>query len=572
MKQLSFSQLVITILLAMTTLHTTNASASVYRGKIELQVGETYEVSAVPTSGYTASGSFSKSGTCFNITANGSYYCMIEGNSAGKGTLSYRGTAARSGSWSTESYDYYWDIEVKSNTPGPTPNPDTDSDPDEEIDEPTDDWCKSGNYSISWFNKNKTDFTISTNKELAGIAYLVNSGFTEFEGCTIKLCADIDLSGKKWIQCQTFKGAFDGQGHKISGIFLGNDYDAQSNFGFFQKLENAKITNIFIEGKAIFNFFSKLVERVNMGGLSGLSEGNTEFERCYVNVDIAVEIDKTIEWYTNIYIGGICGSSEEPLFKSDLVFNLCSFTGRISLNDNLETYNPYLVHKHIAIGGIIAGSAKNISCCEVISPAIELKSKTYDNSSRQIYGIGYSNKIEFCRSIIRNIIISESRLNVYVICGIGFNAINSYSSISALKIEAREDDSSENRYLFGEISTAINETPKFCYGNNDTDITSNKTLERINDGSTAFSSEQMQSLAFLEELNMYSILEMDGPIWSQSAEGGYPYVTKLCETSAVELLRIVDSKNTSVYTLSGQRIVAPRKGINIVGGKKVIIR
>ena len=33
-----------------------------------------------------------------------------------------------------------------------------------------------------------------------------------------------------------------------------------------------------------------------------------------------------------------------------------------------------------------------------------------------------------------------------------------------------------------------------------------------------------------------------------------------------------DSEDTPFYTLSGQRLAAPRKGINIVGGKKVIIR
>ena len=97
----------------MTMLHTTNASAKVYMGKITLEVGEVDIVSAVPTSGYTASGSFSKDGTCFVITANGSYYCKIKANKVGKGTLSYWGSVAPSGSWSTYIYDYYWDVEVK---------------------------------------------------------------------------------------------------------------------------------------------------------------------------------------------------------------------------------------------------------------------------------------------------------------------------------------------------------------------------------------------------------------------------------------------------------------------------
>lgn len=97
----------------MTMLCATNVYAKTYMGKITLEIGDTYLASAVPTSGYTASGSFSKSGTCFAITANGSYYCTIKANYAGKGTLSYWGSVAPANSWTTDIYDMYWDVEVK---------------------------------------------------------------------------------------------------------------------------------------------------------------------------------------------------------------------------------------------------------------------------------------------------------------------------------------------------------------------------------------------------------------------------------------------------------------------------
>ena len=104
----------IVILLAMLILQTSNADAKLYMGKITMQVGETRSVEAVPPiSAYTASGSFSKTGTCVAITANGSYTCKIRANYVGKGTLSYWGSVARSNSWTTEIYDLYWDVEVK---------------------------------------------------------------------------------------------------------------------------------------------------------------------------------------------------------------------------------------------------------------------------------------------------------------------------------------------------------------------------------------------------------------------------------------------------------------------------
>ena len=34
----------------------------------------------------------------------------------------------------------------------------------------------------------------------------------------------------------------------------------------------------------------------------------------------------------------------------------------------------------------------------------------------------------------------------------------------------------------------------------------------------------------------------------------------------------VDSEDAPVYTLSGQRLAAPRKGLNIRGGKKIVVK
>lgn len=114
MKQVSTLLSTIVILLTMLILHTSNASAKLYMGKITMQVGETRTVEAVPPiSAYTASGSFSKTGTCVAITANGSYTCKIKANYVGTGTLSYWGSVARANTWTTDIYDMYWDIEVK---------------------------------------------------------------------------------------------------------------------------------------------------------------------------------------------------------------------------------------------------------------------------------------------------------------------------------------------------------------------------------------------------------------------------------------------------------------------------
>ena len=105
------------VLLVLAITFSSTVSAKLYMGKITIKVGEVYFVEAVPTNGaYTASGYWQKSNSNFNFTAQGDYSCKIKGYTVGSGTLSYWGSVAISGTWSTEQWDLYWDVEVISNT------------------------------------------------------------------------------------------------------------------------------------------------------------------------------------------------------------------------------------------------------------------------------------------------------------------------------------------------------------------------------------------------------------------------------------------------------------------------
>ena len=50
-----------------------------------------------------------------------------------------------------------------------------------------------GAVDLSWYNGTDTEFTITTARQLAGVAELVNSNTTDFAGKTIRLGADISL-------------------------------------------------------------------------------------------------------------------------------------------------------------------------------------------------------------------------------------------------------------------------------------------------------------------------------------------------------------------------------------------
>ena len=84
--------------------------------------------------------------------------------------------------------------------------------------------------------------------------------------------------------------------------------------------------------------------------------------------------------------------------------------------------------------------------------------------------------------------------------------------------------------------------------------------------------EFMRSSGFLEELNMYSILNLDGPIW-EMGDDGFPQLQEL-HTSVGIYTPQMDShiERDGIYSLTGVRQPRLQRGLNIVGGKKVYIK
>ena len=90
------------------------------------------------------------------------------------------------------------------------------------------------------------------------------------------------------------------------------------------------------------------------------------------------------------------------------------------------------------------------------------------------------------------------------------------------------------------------------------------------DGATSYNSEQMQTSEFLTALNIYPTIEMDGPVWRIDSEG-YPYIGELYNTKIANVK--ADMLSTpKIYDLQGKQLKSYRKGINIIGGRKVIVK
>ena len=170
-----------------------------------------------------------------------------------------------------------------------------------------------GQSDTSWYNDTDTEFTLTNPQQLAGLAELVDGGNT-FEGKTIKLDVDVDLSEENWNPIgdnstdKAFTGVFDGQNHTIKGAHITGDhcfngavYGSKEGWGLFSVVDDAKIKNLKVDG-ATFGSYT-----VISGTIAGYAK-DTTFE----NIEITNTKIAGYNWYT----GGVVGWAEgECTFK-----------------------------------------------------------------------------------------------------------------------------------------------------------------------------------------------------------------------------------------------------------------
>lgn len=240
-----------------------------------------------------------------------------------------------------------------------------------------------GTADTSWYTDHKTDteYLITTAEQLAGLAKLVNdkTASVSFEGKTIYLDNDLDLSGTQWTPIgngsnfgRYFAGTFDGQYHKImnlhhhstgdelirNGLFgvvsdggtlkdlLVTDADVASNDGSLLAgiladwVDGGTVENCYTSGKIENNVGDKMV-----GGLIGQCTGSTQVKGCGSNATvISTESD---EDHVDT-VGGLIGQWENSTDSSSITD--CWFGGSVSCN------NIYS-----AVAGILGANFENFS-------------------------------------------------------------------------------------------------------------------------------------------------------------------------------------------------------------------
>ena len=595
----------------MIVLHTTNAFAKVYMGKITLEVGDTYEVSAVPTSGYTASGSFSKSGTCFNITANGSYYCKIKANYVGKGTLSYWGSVAPSGSWSTYIYDYYWDIEVK----GPqvcvtsiTLNTSSASLKVGETKQLTATVSPSNatDKSVSWSSSNNSVATVSSSGLVtakgtgsASITCRANDECGKQTTCNVTVSDPVTIS----INSTNFP----------DGNF--RNYLLEQNYGKDGVLTGSEIndiTNIYVDEK-------------NIGSLKGIEFFTSlKYLHCYKNQLTALDVSKNtaILW---LY----CGSNKLTILdvskNTALTILDCEYNQLTTLDVSKNTALHYLycgsnkltildVSKNTALTRLHC-SENQLNALDV-SKNTELTDLLCNNNQLTILNVSNTEltRLDCSNNQLKALDVSKST----ALTGVNCYQNNIKGKAMDALINSLPNNTSSEEHSFRTFSTYSSEgnvctTAQVTAVKNkgwipqylDTSNFKWKTYEGSEDTSIATSI----SLPVSQTVEVGKTLQLTPTIVPAEAEAMLTWTTDDASIAKVTSTGLVfgskegtaiitvttdnglkavcfvmvqlpsgissvgaDSEDAPVYTLSGQRLAAPRKGINIVGGKKVIIR
>ena len=204
----------------------------------------------------------------------------------------------------------------------------------------SDNWQDSASYrDTSWSGSGTSGspYLITSAQELAGLAYMVNSG-TNYSGTYFRQTQDIDLSAHYWTPIgnpsRYFGGNYDGYFCQISNIYVLQESMVAGLFGRSSGslIENIKIINGLISHD---DNFSGLV-----GGICATGQNST-FKNCLV--------DCNIENTGGGSVGGIIAVAE-----NSVIINCC-FLGNIS---------PQHAYNSLNCGGIVANATDSeISNC-----------------------------------------------------------------------------------------------------------------------------------------------------------------------------------------------------------------
>ena len=272
-----------------------------------------------------------------------------------------------------------------------------------------DSWLADGNYDISWYDETKDEFSLSSPAQLAGLSYLVRAG-KNFQYCTVRLSADIDLSNYKWIPIGTrgveFKGLFDGGGHTISGLHT----DMEAFSGLFGAVASTDIRNVMLSSSCVV-----------VGSVAGSIAGSMN-ESAIMNS----RSDAAVQGYT---AGGLVGNADNSSVLASI------FNGRVS---KLEAANAWVGSYTVTAGSPFEG--EGTQSFEVTIEA--------DDSSPERLTIGWSSSRYGIVYTLTGFIEDDGCLHI----SIGEQQLGSYGAYTMMLVRYTDDGIFASGEVVGSLS------------------------------------------------------------------------------------------------------------------------
>ncbi len=219
-----------------------------------------------------------------------------------------------------------------------------------------------GEIDESWFSGNGDSFHISTAQEFAGLANLINTGFTTFVNQKIYVDNDIHLNNlggfhnglktepdNKWVPIgcgeYSFKGVIDFQGHTVDGMYI-NDASLRNsqNAGLFGLVEmKTPESPFYIKNLQLYSSFIVVSENnttvENLGSVVGKIINGGAYGKFNGLVNVVSDCQIISESTSSKFIGGLAGFTQANIIN-------CGFTGDFTLRNCTAK-----------IGGISSGGA-----------------------------------------------------------------------------------------------------------------------------------------------------------------------------------------------------------------------
>jgi len=252
--------------------------------------------------------------------------------------------------------------------------------------------CKKDNEDKIYGNGTSADpYKIGTAAALVKMAEYINTGDTAYNNKYYILTTDIDLKRNNWIPIGTkdnsFNGYFDGNKHKITGLFISNnniDY-----VGLFGNIAGGSVRDLVVEVYFVCNSF-----------VGGVAAGiyNSEITNCTVIGEIkgnwyvgsvAGIVDNseitnctaTGERKGNWYVGGVAGIVDNggsitncyTTGAVDGISRIGGVAGAICNSGSITNcYATGEVRGSIYVGGVVGYvSSGNITNCAALIPSIQ---------------------------------------------------------------------------------------------------------------------------------------------------------------------------------------------------------